>query len=276
MQTNRSPFPPASLRCLSLAAALAAAGAGGCGSSSAAPADGGALPDTAPAQDDAALAERAACGSPDPGMLDFLDNMEDGDSNILNRDGRAGGWYTYHDPTDGTITPAIGGGPFTMEMIPSPRCGSSHRAMRVSGSGYGQWGAGFGMALKAGMVNGEWTGLPYDATGARGISFWARAGESSTTTLLAMVADAWSEPVGGHCDPSIPNGDTACYDHFGVSVPLTTTWQRFSYSFGEMQQRQFGLPRPTLDVTQVTNIEFAIPQASSVFDIWVDDVAFFQ
>ncbi len=251
------------------AAAAVVVAAAGCGKSGAGPADG------AVAEDDAAAALREACMAPDPGMLDFLDNMEDSNMDILGRAGRGGQWYTFHDDTGGTMTPDVGM-MFTMEPIPNPRCGTSRRAMRVTGSGFSSWGVGFGFSLKAGMVNGAWTGLPYDASAARGVTFWARAGETSVKTMKVMVADQWSTPVGGHCDPSIDNGPTACYDHFMASFDVTTTWQRYSYQFAELQQSSFGLPRPSLDETGVTDVQFGVAQASSVFDIWVDDVSFFQ
>jgi hypothetical protein len=248
--------------------AIAVAGGGGCGSSAATQSDGS-------REDDAAAALRIACGAADPGVLDFLDNMEDGDMTILGRDGRVANWYTFHDATAGTITPAPMAN-FTMETIADARCGISHRAMRVTGSGFGDWGSVFGFAFKSAFVNGAWVNLPYDTSTARGISFWARAGETSITSMHFGISDQWSDPYGGHCDVSLLSGPTSCYDHFGARFELTTTWQRFTYSFGELQQRSFGIPRPSLDQTTTANVEFNIPPSAPVFDIWIDDVALYH
>src|SRR3569623_2349179 len=120
----------------------------------------------------AALA--AGCGDPAPGALDYLDDMEDGAARILGRDGRVGQWYTYHDATEGTLHPDQGTTP-VMESIPGQRCGTSATAMRVTGSGFSDIGAGFGFALRSGTgAAGAAVELPYDASRFRGFAFWGR------------------------------------------------------------------------------------------------------
>ena len=215
------------------------------------------------------------CAVPDPGMLDYLDDMEDGDGFILAKNGRVSIWYTYDDLTVGTLNPAAGT-MFPMEAIPQPRCGTSKRAMRVTGSGFSDWGAGFGFSLKVAMMNGEYVDTLYDATAARGITFWARKGQTSVGSIHFGIGDQYSNPAGGHCDKSVTSGPTACYDDFGSTLTLTEKWQRFTFNFGQLGQRNFGMLRPTLDVANLTNVEFGVPEAAPVFDIWVDDIAFFQ
>jgi hypothetical protein len=160
------------------------------------------------------------CNDPDPGVLDFIDNMEDGNALILNRDGRNGAWYTFHDTTTGALNPEMGTA-VAMEPIPKGRCTVSKYAMRVG------------------------------------------------------IGDEWSVPQGGHCDIAQTSGSTACYDHFGSSIALTPLWTRYTFQFGELQQRDFGIPRPALSVGSVHFIEFTMPAGAPVFDIWVDDVSFF-
>ncbi len=215
------------------------------------------------------------CSVPDPGLLDYIDDMEDGDQFILAKDGRVSIWYTYDDMTAGTLNPA----PetmFPMEPIPEPRCGTSKRAMRVTGSGFSDWGSGFGFSFRVAMIGGEYVDTPYDATAARGITFWARKGETSVGSVRFGIGDQYSNPAGGHCDKTLTSGPTACYDDFGSTLTLTAAWQRFTFNFGQLGQRSFGLPRPTLDVANVTNVEFGIPAAAPVFDVWIDDIAFFK
>jgi len=216
------------------------------------------------------------CSDPAPGVLDYLDDMEDGDARILGRDGRMGQWYTYHDTTEGTLNPDQGTTP-TMEPIPGARCGTSTKAMRVTGSGFSDWGAGFGFDLRYGTGDtGVQMELPYDASRFKGLTFWGRVGETSIGTIRVSLGDKWSRPAGGVCTTDPAAGPNACYDPFGSSFTLTTTWQRFSIDFGQLQQVGFGLARPALDTSNVMTFEVAIPSASPVFDIWIDDVAFYQ
>jgi hypothetical protein len=217
--------------------------------------------------------EALGCNDPDPGVLDYIDNMEDGDYLVLMRDGRNGGWYTYADDTAGTINPPRSM-EFPMESIPEPRCGTSTKAMRVTGSGFTDWGSGFGMSMRTVLTNGVYHGGPYDATTARGVAFWARAGESSITTVRVNVVDSFSSGESGLCDPAVPSGDAACYDHFGDSVVLTTQWKRYVLMFNMLQQRNFGRQRTALDLPTIMNLEFNMAAGASVFDIWIDDPAF--
>ena len=114
----------------------------------------------------------------------------------------------------------------------------------------------------------------HDATRFTGITFWARIGETSVSAIQLGVSDQWSQPDGGHC--TLEAGPMACYDHFGKLMTLTPTWQRYTVRFAQMQQRNFGLPRDALDTTSLMTVEFGIPPGAPVFDIWIDDVAFFQ
>ena len=223
-----------------------------------------------------AAALATGCADPDPGVVDYLDDMEDGNAMILGRDGRQGEWYTYHDTTSGTLNPDMGTVP-TMETIPGRRCGTSTRAMRVTGSGFTDWGAGFGFDMRYGPGDaGVSMQLPYDASRFRGFTFWGRIGDTSISTIRVGIGDRWSRPDGGVCTTIPTLGPNACYDTFGASFTLTTVWQRFSIDFGQLQQRSFGLPRPGLDTTAVMTFEIAIPPAAPVFDIWIDDVAFYR
>jgi len=208
------------------------------------------------------------CSDPEPGVVDYLDDMEDGNATILGRDGRIGDWYTFHDATAGTLNPDMGAKP-VMEPIVGGRCGASTKAMRVTGSGFTDYGAGFGFTLK--YVGKE---TPYDATRFSGITFWARVGETSVTQIQLGIGDQWSRPDGGHC--TIEAGPMTCYDNFGSLLTFTPTWQRYTLRFGQTQQRNFGLPRAALDTTALMAVEFGIPPGAPVFDIWVDDIAFFQ
>lgn len=213
------------------------------------------------------------CTDAPPGTLDLIDDMEDGNATLLGRDGRIGQWYTYHDPTTGQLNPAQDTTP-PMEAIPGGRCTAttSTKAMRVTGSGWTDWGAGFGFALK--YTGGKETA--YDATRFRGVTFWARIGEMSVAGIRLSVGDQWSRPAGGHCDETVTQGPTACYDTFGTDFTFDGTWRRYVAPFASMGQRNFGLPRPEIDLASLLTMEFNIPASSPAFDIWIDDVAFYE
>jgi hypothetical protein len=57
---------------------------------------------------------------------------------------------------------------------------------------------------------------------------------------------------------------------------LTTSWQRYSFTWSELVQRMFGLQRAAPDVANLATVNFQVGASSSVFDVWIDDVAFFQ
>jgi hypothetical protein len=249
-------------------AGIAAMGGAGCSSSS--------CGTDAGLSDAGGVVAALGCSDPDPGVVDYLDDMEDGNAMILGRDGRIGQWYTYHDKTDGTLNPDMMVVP-VMEPIPGGRCHTSTKAMRVTGSGFSDWGAGFGFDLHYGTtaagVPGE---QPYDGSRFNGITFWARVGEMSVSAIQFGIGDDWSRPDGGHCTTDPTSGPTACYDDFGSLVTLSTTWQRYTFRFGQLQQRSFGLPRPALDTAALMSVELGIPPGAPAFDIWIDDIGFFE
>jgi hypothetical protein len=256
---------------LAMAAALAVGAAAGCDSGSLAPAGAGGSKGVGGAGGAGSVAA-IGCTDPDPGVLDYIDNMEDGDNRILMRAGRIGYWYTYHDDTVGGKLNPDQGVTVEMEPIPGGRCGvtTSTRAMRLTGSGFNEWGAAFAFSLKyMGME------LPYDASQFKGITFWARVGETSVDSIRVAFGDQWSRPDGGHCTVDPKSGPVACYDTFGSAVTMSQSWERHSVLFGQTEQRNFGLQRDTLDQTSLMTVEFATDPGAPVFDIWVDDVAFF-
>jgi hypothetical protein len=217
----------------------------------------------------------AYCTMPAPGDVDYIDDMEDGNAEILGRDGRTSQWYTYNDGSEGVQKPVPNVAP-DMEMIPGGRCTFSTMAMRVTGSGFSTWGSGFGFDFKTAFGPNGYAGSAYDGTAYRGITFWARVGDPSITSIWFGVGDQWSDPAGGHCDATINNGENACYDVFGASLQLTTEWKRYAFEWGQLGQRNFGLLRPALDVANLFNAHFDVPMSAPVFDVWIDDVGFFK
>jgi hypothetical protein len=208
----------------------------------------------------------------DPSAL--IDDMESPDYLTVMQSGRNGAWWAGGDMDPGSVGADIQPkGDAPAEAIPGGRCGSMY-AMRVTGHGYASWSV-LSVSMGWGSVDGGVEDLiPFDATGRRGITFWARIGDTSTDRVRVAFSDKYSRPQGGICveGGSIDNG---CYDLFTIDLTqLSTTWKPYRIPFNGLAQRGFGLPRPALDVSSIYTIEFA-PAPATTFDFWVDDVNFY-
>jgi hypothetical protein len=212
----------------------------------------------------------------DPSAM--IDDLEDGDAYISDRDGRSGAWWTAADDTlGGSMVPVqteISGELATPEPLSEERCGSLS-AMRVSGQGFTDWGAALGANLGYGAVpTGGEDILPYDASTRTGVEFWARIGDTSTDQVRFQVSDSNSEPVGGKCVEDGGPG-VGCYDSFGTDLPgLGTTWRRFKIPFAGLSQRDFGIRADGVVTNEIYQLSFNF-LTSTPFDFWVDDLAFY-
>ena len=215
-----------------------------------------------------------ATGPVDPTLL--IDDFEDATSGVPLIAGRSGGWYASGDATPTAIMQPLGSA--APEPIPGGRCGSRH-ALHVTGSGFLDWGSQIELAMNYGAnpagVSGE---LPYDARarGYQGVSFFARVGDTSTTTVRFEVADEYARPEAGLC---VLNGAPAagCYDTFGVPLTeaISTQWKQFRIPWTGLAQQGFGLAGGAApDVSKLYDISFKFP-AHVVFDLWVDDITFY-
>jgi len=241
-----------------LVAALAALG---CSDDSAAPAP---TPDTSTGTENCT---EDLVGPIDPTLL--IDDFEDGDSRIAPVADHEGTWWLSTDMTDGTTTPP-GDQAVSPEHIVGGRCGSKY-AMRISGEGFTDWGA----SLIANFNYENDVLAPIDASALRGVRFWGRVGESTTSPLRVQLQDGNTYPQGGVCNED-PSASDACYNGFGTSVlPLDTEWRLYELPFERLGQRDFGLRTGALDKPTLYAIEFGVEQ-NTVFDFWVDDLWFYE
>ena len=216
----------------------------------------------------------AATGPVDPSAL--LDDFEDTDAAMPFIAGRMGGWFTAGDGTPSAILDPSGAA--APEPIPGGRCGS-RRALHVTGAGFNDWGSLVGVAMSYGPNSaGNYEERPYDAMarGYQGITFFARVGDTSTTTVRFAVSDQFARPEAGLCTI---NGSptTTCYDTFGVELTreLGTQWKEFRIPWTGLSQRNFGLQGGLApDVSKLYDISFTFP-GGVVFDLWVDDIRFY-
>jgi len=214
--------------------------------------------------------QNADC-SPAQGPIDptaLIDDLEDNNGQIAQTSGRNGSWWISTDGTDGTISPPADAAP-SPERVPGGHCGSSF-AMRITGQGFTNWGA----VLSAGF---RYTSQaePIDASSFRGVMFWARTGDTNSGTIRVQFQDANTRPEGGKCNATAGTPDE-CYNGFGTDlVQLGTEWRLYKLDFSRMAQRDFGYRADALDTTQLYDLEWNF-QASSIFDLWVDDIWFYE
>ena len=186
-----------------------------------------------------------------------------------------GEWWAGGDDaskaTGASITPD---GDAAAELIPGGRCASKY-AIHVTGHGFQEWSV-VSASLGWGSVGGGPPQLlPYDAHTRAGLTFWARIGDTSSAEVRLNVTDAYSNDAGGICDKTATSGETQCYDHFGVTLAeLDVSWKQYRIPFTDLSQQMFGLPRSSLDTTRLYSVDFLFP-LGSVYDFWVDDIAFY-
>jgi hypothetical protein len=219
------------------------------------------------------------CGDPyqpvDPTAL--IDDMESGgDPLIPTVSGRNGSWWAGGDMQSPHTTISPNGGAPSAVIPGGGRCGSQ-RAMRVSISqpGFTAW-AVLTVSMRYGADGDGGMGLlPYNASFRNGVTFWARVSDTSAADVFFAVSDKYSRPEGGICDATVSNGVTACYDTFGVPLTkLGTVWTQYRIPFLGLTQRNFGLPRQSLDTSSIYTIDFNFG-VGEIVDFWVDDIAFY-
>lgn len=206
-----------------------------------------------------------------PQTIEMIDDMEDNDNAILAEGGRVGYWYTFNDGTEGaTQNPppdpeGTGETPFTMTAL-EPARGQSTHAARSWGSGFEDWGIGFGFDLNS--VEGAKTA--YDASAHTGITFWAKVGPGSGKGALVLISDPSTDPVGGACSDKC--------DPWKKDLAVTEEWQQFTIPFAELAQGGWGEPPAAteqVDATKLYSIQFQITDAAS-FDLYIDDLGFYD
>lgn len=206
--------------------------------------------------------------------LSMIDDMEDMDGSILASTGRSGAWYVYNDASaTGMQTPPVdpkGMTPFPMTALSPPR-GSSMYAAHTSGSGFSVWGAGFGFDLSnSGGMNPVKS--PYDASKYSGVHFFAKS--NGPLGIRINIGDGNTTPEGGKC---VSGGMMpTCSDDFGMALNLTDAWQEFTIKFSDMTQAGWAMQKlPAIDAKTLYSVHFQVAQGLP-FDIWVDDIAFFN
>ena len=199
----------------------------------------------------------------------IIDDLEDGDGTIAMVGERNGSWWISSDGSaEGTIEPPADQAP-EPEKILGGHCGSDY-AIRVTGQGFTNWGAVVSLGFR--YVSQQ---EPIDASDFAGIQFWARVGELNTSRVRVQFQDSTTYPEGGLCDPE-PGSTNECYDGWGTDlVGLGEDWKLFRIPFSRVGQRGYGLQGDQFDVENFYAIDWSL-EANSIFDVWLDDVWFYE
>jgi hypothetical protein len=200
----------------------------------------------------------AACGGVkvDASSVDLIDDLEDGDQEIIELNGRVGFWYVVNDLSGQQE-------PFPFEASQGG-AGDSAYSARTSGSGFTEWGAQLSLYLN----HPEEDALLYDLSGYTGLQFQA-SGDGKFRAEI--VTDAILNQVNGGSCAETPG--EPCDDYFGSEHAPTSDWQLHRIPFAEMGQDGWG-KEAGLDLTTVTAIEFGFDVGGS-FDVAIDDVALY-
>jgi hypothetical protein len=190
------------------------------------------------------------------------------DNSLHAADGRQGGWYTYGDDV-GTFATASG---YDIDPLEgNPNC-SKAGSLHVKGTGFAMWGAATGVDWKPRPSDGDGgygDKMTYDASGYRGVAFWAKASApldgvqvgfpdlytdkaapkhdmpDPADPTMFFCMDCTCEYVAGfpnNCSPYLVKfglkGDAAADALFSgyAAYQLDTTWKRFQVLFVDTRQ----------------------------------------
>jgi hypothetical protein len=190
---------------------------------------------------------------------ELIDDLNDGDRFVPRINGRVGSWTDSHDGTPGGVMSPDPVDPFVPTQTGDP---CRKYAAYVKGMGFSDWGANLWFGL----------GAPYDASKYSGISFWARVDSATSLVLRVAFPDKDTQPDGGICKTNV-TGPTACYDHYGTRITLTSSWKKLTLAFKDLSQDGWGLQGTAFDPASLYEVLFEIP-VNAAFSIWIDDVAF--
>jgi hypothetical protein len=186
----------------------------------------------------------------------MIDDLEDNDGSILLLGSRVGAWYTYHDATAGGMqTPEMG-----IAFVPQDCGRASVKCARTTGSGFADYGAGFGFDFNN---TGSAKGI-YDVGSFTGIAFWAKGTPFRLKVLTSATVPA---AEGGSC------ATTKCSDNFGTAIAANADYQQFVVPFSSLTQEGWG-DKATFDPKTVIGVQFQV-KANVTFDISIDDVGLY-
>ncbi len=211
----------------------------------------------APAGDPALATPAAAPGVSAPcASAALIDDLEDGDVQVSDQDGRKGVWFISIDKV-GTVNEPAGG----IMVAKDGAEGSKHSAM-IKGklaAGGNHWAA---MALSFNEPRAA-----VDASHYKGISFWARKGGAGASSVRVKFPDAGTDPLGGSCKD--------CYNDFGANIELTGEWKQYTIRFADLKQETgWGDRVEKFSVDKLYGLQWGITSGGPDYELWVDQIQF--
>ena len=208
-----------------------------------------------------------------PGLIDDMEQPLSG--RLPACEGRIGSWYTSNDGDPLTVqTPAVS------QIVPYTNLGADGSAHSIRTDGRcapydpvakTQWGAGLAFDLDnpGGTATSK---IGYDASGRgyRGLTFWARLGETlgASPTVSVQFNDINTDPSGGQCSGS------GCYDAYYVSIALTQTWTQYTVYWSQLTTRGgWGIPKLPFASNGIVQVQWSFASGTT-FDMYIDDVVF--
>ena len=187
----------------------------------------------------------------------FIEDAENGDSQILVQGGRGGYFYTYADENGSTVSPR---GDFRMS---EGGAGGTAYAIHISGKLAKGTEAFAGVGFSFTEPKGT-----YDASGYRGLSFVAKKAPGTSGFMRLKIPDASTDPDGGVCKD--------CFNDFGMDFEISEEWTRYTVEFSALKQEEgWGDPNPPgVDPTKLYGVQWQVTTAGADYDIWIDDVTF--
>jgi len=195
--------------------------------------------------------------------LNMIDDLEDGDTELINQGGRSGAWYVYNDGTKtGKQTPVAK----EFKLADSGAHKSSY-SVHTTGSGFTEWGAGIGFDLRnlSNVCNGDVPSEHYNAEVFNGVAFMAKG--NGIIRIKIPIPAVLPVDQGGTCTKD-------CENAHGRYIKLTNQWHQYQVKFKDMIQDEGWGASFDFNAAELLAIEFEVLEKVD-FDFYIDDIAFF-
>jgi hypothetical protein len=201
---------------------------------------------------------------------ELIDDCENGNNQILVKEGRNGYWSTFGPPACNLSPPSVPNSMMAAQFMTaiSAGTGTGMKALHFVSQGGDEDSCGVGFDfLQARNL--------YDASAYAGVSFGAQS-VTGDQIVLVKVSTAGTDPKFGFCDENAESGSgKQCYDHFFAEVMLGDTWRDYTVSFADLVQEGWGFAPPDgFDPAEIVGVQWVAKPGTA--NIWIDDVKFVE
>jgi endo-1,4-beta-D-glucanase Y len=223
---------------------------------------------------------------------DVISDFEEGSGVMVRQGGRTGWWYTYADPSAGTLTPAPASGPIPVEASTDPApCNRAMHSTATNHPMYTGFGATFLPAAPPSMLK-----MPYDLSAYSGISFRIKSGGGTQPAVYFEMLTRETQPAESGGVATVPTIDL--HNNRGQMITgLTNAWTTVTVPFATLIPRwqpavgagmacpaaAAGVPKcqsPRFNPAAALGFQFSMyadpgfPRTGTLgtYNLWVDDV----